>query len=236
MPTDAKRTCPSCGAANPVAGSYCWQCYARFQPAPPSVGPGRPDVRTTFGIPAPPPVAATPRRRSSRLARLTVGLVAALVGYFAVQAVFGSAHVSLPDSVAGLPRMTSSAVTQLTDQAEAQGRDWDLDVQAGGYGTGLSPDIVVILVDGRASETTDQLFESFTGGVVQAGARVDETRQVSGERDGTEYRCVPVEGSGLTAAACMWRDEDSVGIVLDLLHGIDAVEPVLWETHDAALA
>lgn len=93
----------------------------------------------------------------------------------------------------------------------------------------------MILVDGGASETTDQLFGSFTGGVAQAGARVDQTRQISGERDGTEYRCVPVESSRLRAAACMWRDDDNVGIVLDLLHGIDDVEPVLWETHGAAL-
>lgn len=235
MQTEAKRACPSCGAENPVGGEFCWQCYARFQPPAPAAGPGRPDLSPAFGVSTAPAVPAPQRRRPSSVVRLGVGLVAAAVGYLGVQAVFGSSHASLPDSVAGLPRITSPAVTQLTDQVQAQGDDWNLDVQVGGYGTGLSPDIVVILVDGSASETTDQLFESFTGGVAQAGARVDQTRQISGERDGTEYRCVPVESSGLRGAACMWRDDDNVGIVLDLLHGIDDVEPVLWETHDAAL-
>lgn len=139
MQTEAKRACPSCGAENPVGGEFCWQCYARFQPPAPPARPGRPDLSPALGVSTAPAVPAPQRRRPSSVVRLGVGLVAAAVGYLMVQAVFGSSHASLPDSVAGLPRITSPAVTQLTDQVQAQGDDWNLDVQVGGYGTGCPP-------------------------------------------------------------------------------------------------
>jgi hypothetical protein len=50
---------------------------------------------------------------------------------------------------------------------------------------------------------------------------VETDATVSGERDGLEYRCVPLTAPSIAAGACMWRDDGSVGIVLTLDGGID---------------
>lgn len=245
MQLEEKRACPSCGADNPVSSKFCWQCYVPFQPpaplmpaAPPNGGsviaarPGMaPQGPSPMPMPAPESSSSGP---VSTITKLVVGALAAAVGYFGVQSFLGSS-VEMPASIAGSPRMTDAAAKEFETSTINEAKDWDLDVQAGVYGS-AAPEIFLILIDDAAIETTDQLFDSLTMGMSEAGATVGEDDVLSGEHNGSEYRCIGVSGNGLDASACMWRSDANVGIILDVTRGLDEIEPVLFETHDAAVS
>lgn len=179
----------------------------------------------------PPPPATAVATGPSKLARVAVGIVAALVAMFGVRFLFHK-NLSLPDSLSGQPRMTTQAVKDFEQQMVADGKRSNLDVAAAGYGTGATPSFLVMLIQGRAIETTDELFDRFVDGMASGGATVDRTATQTGTRNGTEYRCVPVSAPQTQAAACMWRDDRTVGIVLDLNAGVDTTIDLLFTTHD----
>jgi hypothetical protein len=242
MQVEEKRACPSCGAENGSDADFCWKCFARFLPVPPPPGaiPGRqmgwgrypqqelPTVAT--GIATRQPAA----RRGSFITRIVVGVIAAAVAAVAVHAFLGSG-VHLPDSVAGRPRMATTDIQKFEKDMKDLGSRNGLTVDAGGYGTGTAPEFLVLLVHGNSAESTDQLFDEFVGGITQSGAAVDRGHTVSGTRGSTEYRCLPVGGTGVTAAACLWREDGSVGIVLDLTEGVEGAQTTLWQVHDDAV-
>jgi hypothetical protein len=103
------------------------------------------------------------------------------------------------------------------------------------YGSALGPAFLVILVDAAAIETTDQLFDALIAGFAQAGAVDDESGSTSGVRGPSEYRCVGAQAGPGSVVACMWRDEDNVGIVLELPRGLRATRRLLWTVHDSIL-
>ena len=92
-----------------------------------------------------------------------------------------------------------------------------------------------ILVDAAAAETTDQLFDALVMGFSQAGAVVDEADARSGTRRGSDYRCVGAVAGTETAIACMWRDDDNVGIVLEMSEDLRATRRLLWTVHDTVV-
>jgi hypothetical protein len=168
---------------------------------------------------------------ASLVARIAVGLIAAFLGIYGVRFLVDRGP-SLPDQLAGQPRLSTQAIRDFEDQMADQGKEYDLKVAAAAYGTGATPAFLVMLVEGRAIETTDELFDSLVQGMAQGGATVNESATDSGERNGTEYRCVPFTGGAVNAAACMWRDDGTVGIVLDLSAGIDETRELLFTVHD----
>jgi hypothetical protein len=167
----------------------------------------------------------------SKLARISVAIVASLVAMFGVHFLFHKS-LSLPDSLNGQPRMTTPEVKDFERQMAEDGKRSNLDVAAAGYGTGSAPAFLVMLIQGRAIESTDDLFDRLVDGMASGGATVDRTATQSGERDGTQYRCVPVSTPQAQAAACMWRDDGTVGVVLDLDAGLDTTLDLLFTTHD----
>jgi RES domain-containing protein len=94
----------------------------------------------------------------------------------------------------------------------------------------------VILVDGAAVETTDQLFDALVTGFSQAGAVVNEGGAKRGTRRGSDYRCVGAAAGAETAVACMWRDEDNVGIVLAPSTDVRGTRQLLWTIHDTIVS
>ncbi len=241
MKVEEKRECPSCGADSPVSAGFCWQCYTSFRPAAPVMPAGpiqgqtfasRPGMAPPAPMPAPAPI---PSGSVSKIARLLIGAVAATAGYFGVQALFGGPTVELPATVGGSPRMTDAISQEFERSTLEEAENWDLDAKAGIYGNGL-PEVFVVLIDGSAIESTDELFDSMLAGMTQAGASVNESDVLSGEHEGSEYKCVGVSGDGLQASACMWRADAHVGIVMDLTRGLDEIEPILFETHDASIS
>ncbi|HTG46114.1 MAG TPA: hypothetical protein VK646_00485 [Actinomycetota bacterium] len=242
MQVDEKRACPSCGAENGPEADFCWKCYARFVPPPPP--PGRPGMAGIPGFgrmpqpePAFQPTAVPPttsRGGGSSIVKALIGVAVAAVAAFAVHAVFFAGGAHLPDSVAGRPRLTTQSAKDFEKDMKDIGARDDLDVVAGAYGNGAQPDFLVMLVSGRSVESTDQLFDDFVGGIEKSGATVDRTGDVAETHDGTDYRCVPVSGNDTTAAACMWREDGSVGIVLDTTESVKGAEATTWQVHDAA--
>lgn len=236
MQVEERKACPSCGTDNPGTVDFCWKCYTAFA-VPVSTRPGIP-LRPGVGMPLPPSMPQTSGVPGtvkpagvSLAARIVVGLLAAFLGMYGVRFLFDR-EPSLPDELAGQPRLTTQAISDFEEQMADQGKDYDLEVAAAAYGTGATPAFLVMLVQGRAIESTDELFDSLVQGMAQGGATVNESATDSGERSGTEYRCVPFAGGAVNAAACMWRDDGTVGIVLDLSGGIDETRELLFTVHD----
>ncbi len=204
MQTEERSTCPSCGGDNPKAAAFCWRCYANL-PAAAATGAPRPAgsaagvASPTFGrlgvdrMPSPPPIPAPPATNNgaSTFARIAVGAAAAMIALFGVRAVLDRGP-TLPDVVAGTPRITTQEMRDFEAQLVEEGEGSNLDVAAGVYGTGPVPSFIVLLVEGRTSEATDDIFSQFVMGMSSGGATVDESATVSGELEGLEYRCVPV--------------------------------------------
>jgi hypothetical protein len=241
MQVDEKRACPSCGGDNPASAAFCWRCYTplgRAAAAPPRAGL----AATRAPAPAfpPPPIATAPVTEpaasgSSGISwgvRIVVGVLASLVGYFGVQLLFDHGP-SLPDTLAGAPRMTSQAAKDFEKQMADQGKQHGLHVAAAAYGAGTTPDFMVLLIEGSSLQSTDQMFDQFVQGMSSSGASVDSANADSGQRGSTEYRCVPVSTTSVTAAACMWRDEKNVGVVLKLNAGVPETLDLLFTAHDA---
>jgi hypothetical protein len=239
MQTEERAVCPSCGGDNPKAAAFCWRCYANMTQTP--AGPGNIGERGTarsFGHPAMPtpiqpsmPAPPMSRNGPSTIARLVVFAAASLIAVFGVRSVLDRGP-SLPDVVAGTPRITTQEMKDLEEEMIDGTKDSGLDVAAGAYGTGALPTFIVLLVEARTSEATDDIFNEFVGGVTSGGATVEASSTESGEREGVEYRCVPVVAPQIQAAACMWRDDGSVGIVLQLDAGIAETKELLFRAYD----
>jgi hypothetical protein len=173
----------------------------------------------------------TPSGGSSAILRLGVGALVAFVVAFGVRSVL-SGGPSLPDTLAGTPRMTSQDATDFEKEMTDYGERYDLSVAAGAYGTGAMPTFFVLLIDARSDEDTDDIFNEFVGGMTSGGASAETSAITSGERDGLEYRCVPIAAAQIQAAACMWRDDGSFGVVFRFDAGVDETTDLLVEVHD----
>jgi hypothetical protein len=239
MQTEERSICPSCGGDNPKAAAFCWRCYANMSPASPGSGLivegastslGRPGVQR---MPSPPPMPAAPMSSAgpSTIARLVIGAAASLIAVFGVRSVLDRGP-SLPDTLAGTPRITTQEVKDLEKGIVAGAKRSNVDVAAGAYGSGGVPTFVVMLVEARTIEATDDIFEQFVGGMASGGASVQQSATESGEHEGVDYRCVPVSAPQIEAAACMWRDDDSVGIVFRLGAGMDETKELLFRAYD----
>ena len=244
MQTEERVTCPSCGGDNPKAAAFCWRCYASFSSmtSEPARGTGTAGIGTAGARPAgrvgvppmpgPPPVPPpTTSGGSSAIVRLGVGVLVALVVSFGVRSVL-SGGPSLPDTLAGTPRMTSQDAKDIEQEMIDYGERYDMSVAAGAYGTGVTPTFFVMLIDARSDEDTDDIFNGFVGGLTSGGASAESSAITSGERDGLEYRCVPVAAAQIQAAACMWRDDDSFGVVFRFDAGVDDTTDLLVRVHD----
>jgi hypothetical protein len=229
MQVEQKRACASCGSENSSDASFCWRCLVPFPPPPPGATPRSPSHSTSGWSPS--TQARTVPARSSRFMAAIVSVAAVVAGYLGVQYLMGPS-VSLPSALAGSDRLTDRGSQRFEDYLVEQGDRYGIDVQGGVYGGALGPEFFVILVDAAAIETTDQLFDALLLGFSQAGAVIDRRSTASGTRGGSDYRCVGASAEGETAVACMWRDHDTVGIVLEMPGDIRGTRRLLWSVHD----
>lgn len=237
MQVDQKRACASCGSGNAPDAAFCWRCLVPITPIPPSPGASRgtgPSVLPPAPVPRPLQDPTT-RARSSRMTGVIVSLVAAAAGYLGVQYLMGPG-LSLPNTLAGAERLTDPGSQRFERSMADEGDRYGIDAEAGVYGAPLAPEFFVILVDGAAVETTDQLFDALVTGFSQAGAVVNEGGAKSGTRRGSDYRCVGAVAGAETAIACMWRDEDNVGIVLAPSTDVRDTRQLLWTVHDTVVS
>jgi hypothetical protein len=234
MQVEQKRACGSCGSENASDATFCWRCLTPFMPVPPSPGAprgqGLPPAPLTW---SPPPV-DQPRRSPSKGLRVLASIAAAVAGYFGVQYLMGPS-LALPDSLAGSERLTDAESRRFERYMADEGERYGIDAEAGVYGSGLGPDFFVILVDAAAVETTDQLFDALISGFSQAGAVVDRSGVSSGTRGESDYRCAGATAGGGSAVACMWRDDRSVGIVVQVPGDPKSTRHLLWTVHDTVV-
>ena len=223
MQSENKRACAACGAANTIDATACWQCLARFGDnvaaaggsLPTQTGPvgGQPRYPLPSPMPAPP---AAPARAASTGVRVLVGVLAAIAGYVGVQYLLGGSDVTIPDTVAGVPRMHDAMAAEFEEDLLDEAARYDMQAEAAVFGSVGVPDFLLIVVEGSTDETTDEMFDSFVQGMSEGGATVDSLRR-TGELAGASYRCVGAEAAGTGVGVCMWRTDDHVGIVLDLM-------------------
>ena len=238
MQVDERRACPSCSADNPQNAEFCWQCYARFVPVPPAPGAGQPLGWGPTGTPAPSMPVGAPAGQSSprggRVARIVVGVVVTLVvGAFVRNLLAPDYHV--PEAIGGRPRIHDATTDKFERDMIAEGDAEDLEIEAAAYGAGGQPDVLFILVRGKAAENTDELFSSFLDGIASSGVTVDRNAASTGTHAGAEWRCLPLAAGRLQAVACMWREDATVGMTLDLSPAGDPSE-ALVSAYDATHA
>lgn len=237
MQVEQKRACASCGSGNAPDASFCWRCLVPFTqiPSTPDTVSGLSRPSVPHAPPAwSPPIHGQAKPRSSRVTGVIVSILAATVGYLGVGYLMGPS-VSLPDSLASAERLTDPESQRFERYMADEGDRYGIDAEGGVYGAPLAPEFFVVLVDAGAVETTDQLFDAFVAGVSQAGAVVDEAQAKSGTRRGSDYRCVSAVAGAETAVACMWRDDDNVGIVFEMSGDLRGTRQLLWTVHDAVV-
>lgn len=213
MQVDERRACPSCSADNPHEAEFCWQCYTRFVPEPPAPAqPGWGPAQT----PAPSvPVTLEPPSGRGRVVRIVVGVVVALA-VAAVARNLLTPRYHVPETVGGQPRIHTTASDRFEHEMIAEGDKEGLTIEAAVYGADGEPDVLLVLVDGTAAENTDELFTSFLDGIASSGVSVDQNARSTGSHAAAEWRCLPLSVGRAAAVACMWREDASVGITLDL--------------------
>lgn len=253
MQVEERRACPSCGADNPDEADFCWQCFARFVPVPLAPGapspvggarmpqtPNAPNGWGPGGTPAPssaslpPSPAGSSGGRGGTIAKIAVGVVVGLIVAGAVRN-FLAPDYHVPDSVGGAPRIENADTAQFEQEMAAEGEKEGLAIEAAVYGAAATPDLLFVLVNGEAAENTDELFDSFVDGIATSGVTVERDRATTGNHGDAEFRCLPLAAQGLDAAACMWREDASVGMTLDLTPDGD-VSGALIATYDATHA
>ena len=229
MQVDERRACPSCSADNAHDAEFCWQCYARFVPAQPPVPSTAPNAWGPTGTPAPglpAPLPAQSRSGGGRVAKIVVG---------AVVRNLLAPHYHVPDAIDGQPRIHNASTDRFERDMIAEGDKQGLTIEAAVYGTGTDPDVLFILVNGQSAENTDELFTSLLDGVASSGVTVDRNAATTGSYHGAEWRCLPLSVGSAQADVCMWREDASVGMTLDLSPVADPSE-ALVAAYDATHA
>jgi hypothetical protein len=231
MQVQDRQACPACGAENALDASYCWKCFASFPPAQPATGrPGWGPI----AVPAQPAPPAGVKRSggAKRIAAVAVVVVVALVVSGAVRSRLRPDY-HVPEAVGPMQRVHTSGTDEFERRMTAEGAKNNVDVEAAAYGSGVDPQVFLVLANGRSEEDTDDLFREFLSGAEASGAVVDRVQQTTGVYREAEWRCVPVRSSGVTASACMWHEDASVGITLDLAPNGEA-SGALFEAYDAS--
>jgi hypothetical protein len=239
MQVDQKRACASCGSENAPDAGFCWRCLVPFSQLPPPPGdpsgfPGARAPSTPFSWSPPSKEQVTPAR-SSKVVGAIVSVVAAVVAYLGVQYLMGPS-LSLPDTLASAERLTDPESQRFEQYMADEGDRYGIQAEGGVYGAPLAPEFFVIIVDAPTVETTDRLFDALVLGFSQAGGTVEEADVKSGTRRGSDYRCVEAVAAADTAVACMWRDADNVGIVLEMSGDLRGTRGLLWTVHDTVVS
>jgi ribosomal protein L40E len=232
MQVDHKRACASCGAENTLDAAFCWKCFATFATAQPQMPPA---PKGGWG-PASPAAPAAPKSgsRGSRTLAIVIGAVLAVVVGGVVRNVLRPDY-HVPDALPGLARIETSQTQDFERRMQAEAVRNNVELEVALYGSSSVPRVYLVLANGKAVEDTDQLFREFLGGVESSGAVVDREAQLVGSHEVAEWRCVPVRAAALTASVCMWREDASVGMTLDLEPG-DDLSGALLDAYDASHA
>jgi hypothetical protein len=235
-PMSEGRACAACSTMNPASATFCWKCFAtlptaRAFPAPaaarsPSVPggpmPAPPQPQGSFpppGTPAPGPwTGQTPPpapKKSRRPLAILIGVVAAILGYVAVGALFKT-DLTMPESIAGISRDHSAAAQRIEAEAKQGFGQNGIRTEGAAYGVGGPEYFVIAAAD--ASSDPDETFQGYANGFATGShgqATVDVDARATTQRDGATYICADVTG-GVSGQLCLWQTDHVTGFVTAL--------------------
>jgi hypothetical protein len=224
--TMEERACPSCGAQNPVAAEYCWQCFARFAGPPPGLPQGAPSrgsalaaaIGTGPGAGTPSALVTEPATMTrwqpqtpagGRLAGWAVkGLVvvlAAVVGFLGYR--WLTRGFELPEQAGGQPRMEGALVDEFQDLLDSLTGVFAVEVEMGIYGS-LVPEYMLAAAEVPDGQDVEVFYQGFVSGSGTATGTVDPNA----------VTCLGMPGG--TGAQCSWVLDETVL----LLQGFTASE------------
>ena len=226
-PTDGDTSSETPEAPPPSAPPPSGQPIAGTMP-PPAGTPTPPagQVGTPGAMPPPadpgwgasiPTATAIPPARKSK----TGSIVAILVAVVVVLAVGGylltkSAHktATLPESVAGIPRLHDATATQVETLLKGQ-TFGGLTLDVALYSPNSDPGFIVLVTDQAKSGDAEKDFSDFSSGFATTSqGSIDQSKKVSDTRGGIQYVCAPATVASTQAGVCVWRDANIFGAVL----------------------
>ena len=141
-----------------------------------------------------------------------VGILTAVIVWFLVPRLLGGGGVDLPEQLDGQPRMHNTTAQDMETQMRTEGDRYDLEIQAGLYG---EPGFIVVVANGSARESSEELFDAFIDGITRTGATVSD-QELTGSFDGADYRCLTADAGARDVGMCMWRADHHMGIVMGM--------------------
>lgn len=215
-----ERACPSCGAQNPVAAEYCWQCFTRFAGPSPGTTQGTPSrgsalaaaIGTGPGAGTPSAVVTEPAtmtrwqpqtptrdRVAGWAVKALVVALAALLGFIGNRWLTGG--LELPERVGGEPRMEGDIVGEFEDLLSGFGSAFDIEVKTALYGN-IVPTYYIAAAEVPDDQDIGQAYQDFVEGSMTSTVPVDP---------GVATCVASPIGLG---AQCTWLQEDDRVIVL----------------------
>jgi hypothetical protein len=216
-----ERACPSCGAQNPVAAEYCWQCFTRFAGPPPGTTPGTPSrgsalaaaIGTGPGAGTPSAVVTEPAtmtrwqpqtptgdRVAGWAVKALVVVLAAVVGFIGYR--WLTRGLELPEQVGGQPRMEGELVEGFQDLLDSVTSTFDVEVDMELYGRGF-PTYLLMAAEVPDGQDVAGFYQGFVAGAGTSTGIVDPTA----------VTCVAIAGTAAAGAQCSWAQHDTVLIL-----------------------
>ncbi|MGH2697037.1 MAG: DUF7577 domain-containing protein [Actinomycetota bacterium] len=211
-----ERACPSCGAQNPVAAEYCWQCFARFTGPPPGTAQGAPArgsalaaaIGTGPGAGTPSAVVTEPAtmtrwqpqtptgdRVAGWAVKALVVILAAVVGLIGYR--WLTRGLELPEQVGGQPRMEGELVEGFQDLLDSVTGTFDVEVDMELYGRGF-PTYLLMAAEVPDGQGVAGFYQGFVAGAGTSAGIVDPN----------VVTCLGMpDGAG---AQCSWVIEETV--------------------------
>jgi ribosomal protein L40E len=243
-----RRICPSCQASNPLSAEFCWQCLARLPgaaaPAASSgsstgragqSGPG--GTTSSVGgyedrtlrvspIDSVVPLPASPQRSAPAFVRVVIPLAIVALLIFGYRFLFGGGP-KIPDTIGGLPRIENGLAKSVLEDVKQSLEKSGLKADLAYFGENGQPSMYVVVLQGKDPPPIEELFAQLAslGGTATLGTT---SRR---EWKGASYLCAPA--SGIIKAACVWNQEDVVGMVASYDREVQPTFEFAIAAHDA---
>lgn len=132
--------------------------------------------------------------------------------------VFNGASVTVPDQIDGVARIKTGPVADAVNKQLSDSGIGGQQAVAAVYGTSGQPEFLFLASEGSESIDEDRAaLQAAAKGLGSGGALGLDTSAITKEElDGVTYSCAPITGSGLSGAACLWNDGDTLGMVFTL--------------------
>lgn len=213
-----RSACATCGAANRVDASSCWQCFTWFSSPTPQ---GTHALRTRPPWAPPQSIAPSGGRTASpsMLVGVIVAIVEAIGGFLLVQRTFGGSSPSLeiPQTLGSFQRTGDRNTRQVEQQLDLVLGASETKREFAFFEGGHYDDFVIVKVDPDAEGVSGAMFDAVLDTFTRTGGRV-ASEGATADLEGIPHRCLGLERASGATGACAWEADDKAGFVF-LLEG-----------------